>query len=180
MLSAEPPSASDPAYRQSPSQLTRMVEHDLARVRRWTASQPDRFPIDENGQWDHAHRWSTAATAFLDDFRRDRAETTRYYRALSLPSLLFPDNTFTLAVSGFLLFAYPRHFDLSFHLTALRELTRVAADVRVHPFNDSAQSPCPAPPQLPHHLAAGTHTELLTVRGQSESRNNLTLRLTHQ
>ncbi|MGW1977662.1 hypothetical protein [Streptomyces sp. NPDC001889] len=173
--------SADPVYSHSPSDLARAVERDLARVRAWTASQPDRFPLDGAGQWTHAHRWNTAATTFLDDFRRDRAATSGDYRALSLPRLPFPDDSFTLAVSGFLLFTYPRHFDVAFHLTAIRELVRVAADVRVHPLNDSARNPYPALPRLLRHLAeAGITSELLTVQGQSDSRDNLTLKLTRR
>ncbi|GLF99600.1 hypothetical protein [Streptomyces yaizuensis] len=173
--------SADPAYHQSPSLLARMVDRDLARVRQWTASQPERFPLDESGQWIHAQRWSAAATSFLDDFRRDRAEGTGHYRALPLPSLPFADNTFALAVSGFLLFTYPGHFDFAFHLAALGELTRIATEVRVHPLNDSAQTPCPALPRLRHHLSeAGIDSEILTVQGQSDSRDNLTLRLTRR
>ncbi|MFJ4770796.1 hypothetical protein ACIP88_17025 [Streptomyces uncialis] len=173
--------STDPAYRQSPSHLTHRVERDLNRVRQWTATQPDRFPLDESGQWTHAQRWNTAAGHFLEDFRRDRNENTGHYRAASLPSLPFPDDSFTLAVSGFLLFTYPGHFDLAFHLAAIRELTRVSADVRLHPLNDSAQTPFRALPRLLHHLAEdGTRTELFTVQGQSDSRDTATLRLTRR
>ncbi|MFD4835849.1 hypothetical protein ACFWPV_39330 [Streptomyces uncialis] len=173
--------SADPVYSQSPSHLTHRVERDLNRVRQWTATQPDRFPLDESGQWTHAQRWNTAAGHFLEDFRRDRNENTGHYRAASLPSLPFPDDSFTLAVSGFLLFTYPGHFDLAFHLAAIRELARIATDVRLHPLNDSAQNPCPTLPRLVEHLAEeGVKAEFLGVQGQSDGRDDRTLLLTRQ
>ena len=58
----------------------------------------------------------------------DRDEATGHYVSALLPTLPFPDRTFALATSGFLLFTYPDHFDQAFHLGALREPREVSKD----------------------------------------------------
>ncbi|MFE7135653.1 hypothetical protein ACFVIM_32825 [Streptomyces sp. NPDC057638] len=169
----------DPSYRMDAPRLATAIDDGLARVRQWTAAQPDRFDLDASGQWTHVERWADAAGVFLRDYRRDRAEGTGHYRAASLPVLPFPSDSFSLAVSGFLLFTYPRHFDRAAHLTALCELCRVAREVRLHPLNDSAGVAYPALGSLLRDLGRrGIEAELLPVRGQSDRRDDRTLRLT--
>lgn len=171
----------DPCYGVGTARLTRHITADLNRVRAWTAVQPGRFPVDEHGVWCHAPAWRAAADTFLADFRRDRDQNTRHYQSAALPHLPFPDGSFTLAVSGFLLFTYPRQFDVDFHLRTLRELLRVAAEVRVHPLNDSAGNPYPMLEIVLGHLAAdGVRVDLIAVPGQSDTRDTRTLRLTRR
>jgi hypothetical protein len=171
----------DPCYADSVTGLAQRITTDLTRVLAWAAAQPDRFPMDEHGVWRRAPAWSAAAEAFLADIQRDRDENTGHYQPAVLPHLPFPDESFALAVSGFLLFTYPRHFDLDMHLRAIRELLRVAEEVRVHPLNDSAGNPYPMLDTLLGHLAAdGIQANLITVPGQSDSRDTHTLRLTRK
>ncbi|MFE9601374.1 hypothetical protein [Streptomyces hokutonensis] len=171
----------DPCYGVGTARLTQRITADLTRVLVWTAAQTDRFPIDEHRVWCHAPAWRAAADAFLADFRRDRDENTRHYQPGALPRLPFPDDSFTLAVSGFLLFTYPRQFDVDFHLRALRELLRVAAEVRVHPLNGSAGNPYPMLETVLGRLAAdGIRVDLISVPGQSDTRDTQTLRLTRR
>ena len=75
----------------------------------------------------------------LDAFAGDRRELDdpRYVPA-ALPDLPFADGAFRLALSGYLLFAYPDHLDPAAHEAALRELLRVAGEVRVYPLVDTA------------------------------------------
>ena len=74
----------------------------------------------------------TAMRAFLRDYDAGRAEG-RYVEA-SLPALPFQDDAFDLAVCSHLLFLYSSQLDEAFHRAAVRELRRVAADVRVFPL----------------------------------------------
>ena len=52
----------------------------------------------------------------------------------ALPSLPFADASFDLALCSHLLFTYADRFDAAWHLAALVELVRVAAEVRVFPL----------------------------------------------
>lgn len=58
------------------------------------------------------------------------------YRQLALPELPFADGEFDLALCSHLLFTYSEQFSLYFHLAAVRELARVAAEARVFPLLD--------------------------------------------
>jgi hypothetical protein len=82
-----------------------------------------------------------AMRTFLDDYDAGR-EAGRYVDA-SLPSLPFADAAFDLALCSHLLFLYSRQFDEAFHVAALREMSRVTAEVRVFPLLalDGSRSP---------------------------------------
>ena len=67
--------------------------------------------------------------AFVLDF----AEHSERYVAASLPSLPFDDGAFDLAVCSHLLFTWADELGYDWHLASLRELLRVAAQVRVFP-----------------------------------------------
>ncbi|MFG3041937.1 hypothetical protein ACGFYZ_34065 [Streptomyces sp. NPDC048330] len=169
----------DPCYVDSPEELATRVGAELDRVQAWTSSQPSRFPLDARGVWEQVPVWRSTAARFLDDYAADRGNATGHYVGAALPHLPFPDGTFTLALSGFLLFTYPDHFDEDFHLRAITELLRVAAEVRLHPLNDSAGNRYPHLDRLLDDLRArGVTCRLLEVTGRSDPRDDATLRLT--
>ncbi|WP_156040895.1 SAM-dependent methyltransferase [Chondromyces apiculatus] len=168
----------DPAYGVPPEHVDQRLRADFHRVTAWTATRPDRFPPGPDGRWQRLPRWQSAAQTFLDDYRRDRDEATGHYLPALLPTLPFPDRAFALATSGFLLFTYPDHFDLAFHLRALRELLRVADEVRVHPLNDSARTPYPRLDALCDTLRAdGVHVDTLAVESPTDRHDTHSLRL---
>lgn len=65
------------------------------------------------------------------------------YRRLALPALPFADSEFDLALCSHLLFTYSEQLALDFHLAAVRELARVAAQVRIFPLLDHSGDPSP-------------------------------------
>lgn len=73
-----------------------------------------------------------AMRVFLDDY--DAGKRDGRYVEAALPALPFPDAVFDLALCSHLLFLYTQHLDEAFHLAALREMCRVAAEVRVFPL----------------------------------------------
>ena len=83
----------------------------------------------------------SAMDAFLADF--DAGKDEGRYVAGELPSLPFADGAFDLALSSHFLFLYSAHLSADFHLQALREMLRVAREVRVFPILtlDGALSP---------------------------------------
>ena len=82
-----------------------------------------------------------AMRKFLDDYGRGLGEG-RYLDA-SLPDLPFDDNSFDLALSSHFLFLYSREFDLDFHVRALEEMLRVAAEARAFPLLQVGGAPSP-------------------------------------
>jgi len=74
----------------------------------------------------------TAMEGFLSDYAR-RGQSSRYVAA-ALPVLPFADCAFDLAVVSHLLFLYSSLLDLAFHERSIRELCRVASEVRIFPL----------------------------------------------
>jgi len=75
----------------------------------------------------------SAMKQFIADFEQGKAEK-RYIKA-SLPDLPFEGNQFDLALCSNFLFLYDEHFSDDFHIEAVRELCRVAKEVRIFPLH---------------------------------------------
>jgi hypothetical protein len=80
-----------------------------------------------------------AMTRFLADY--DLGKSAGRYQVGELPMLSFPDHTFDLALCSHLLFLYSNLLSPEFHLASLRQLCRVAAEVRVFPLLDLMGNP---------------------------------------
>jgi hypothetical protein len=96
---------------------------------------------------------------FLADYETGRRQGR--YLPDALPTLTFADGRFGLALCSHLLFLYSEQLSLDFHLASLRELLRVAHEVRVFPLLalDCRPSPYLAPVQA-HFTAAGYEVEI--------------------
>lgn len=73
----------------------------------------------------------SAMNAFLEDYPRGAREGR--YREAGLPGLPFKDREFGLALCSHYLFLYSPHLTEEFHLQSIRELCRVAGEVRIFP-----------------------------------------------
>ena len=73
-----------------------------------------------------------AMDRFLADYASGAARGR--YVAAALPALPFPDGAFDLAVVSHLLFLYSALLDEAFHERSIRELCRVAREVRIFPL----------------------------------------------
>ena len=73
-----------------------------------------------------------AMSLFLKDFNTGQQQG-RYIQA-SLPVLPFQDKQFDLALCSHYLFLYSQHVDLTTHIASLKELVRVAKEVRIYPL----------------------------------------------
>ena len=82
-----------------------------------------------------------ALRGFLADY--DAGRLAGRYVDAALPVLPFADDAFDLALSSHFLFLYSGQFDLDFHVAALREMLRVAAEVRVFPLLQLGGAPSP-------------------------------------
>jgi hypothetical protein len=74
----------------------------------------------------------TAMNKFLADFPHGK-NAGRYIPA-ELPALPFKDGTFDLALCSHLLFLYTKHLTIEFHQESIKELLRVAGEVRIFPL----------------------------------------------
>jgi hypothetical protein len=75
-----------------------------------------------------------AMRKFIADFEQGKREG-RYIEA-GLPVLPFPETSFDLALCSHFLFLYSDHFSTEFHIDAVREMCRVAREVRIYPLLD--------------------------------------------
>jgi len=73
-----------------------------------------------------------ALERFASGFAEGR-EKGRYVSG-ALPNLPFPDKSFSLVLSGHLLFLYGDRLDQEFHRKSLLELARVGSEVRIFPL----------------------------------------------
>jgi SAM-dependent methyltransferase len=81
---------------------------------------------------DLGSRRRTAMQLFIEDYASGKKQGR--YRAESLPWLSFDDGEFDLALSSHFLFLYSDHLSLEFHREAIREMLRVAHEVRIFPL----------------------------------------------
>jgi hypothetical protein len=123
----------DPLYRFAAADVRLRIKETFAEVLEQTRRNRDEFiwtsirSVEELGQ-----RRLAAMEEFLADYPRGR-EQGRYVDG-ALPSLLFADREFDLALCSHLLFLYSEQLSANFHLASVRELCRVAGEVRVFPL----------------------------------------------
>ena len=73
-----------------------------------------------------------AMNQFLEDFPLGLSQGR--YVVDELPNLSFKERQFDLALVSHLLFTYSDHLSLEFHLNSIKELCRVAQEVRIFPL----------------------------------------------
>lgn len=123
----------DPIYHWEAVHIRERIVATYDKIIDQTRRNSDQFvwssirSVDELGQVRMA-----AMEAFLSDYRQGRADG-RYVEA-ELPKLPFADRSFDLALCSHLLFLYSVQLGEDFHRDSLRELCRVAREVRVFPL----------------------------------------------
>ena len=125
--------SADPLYVFDSDQIRRRVDETAATISAEIRRTADEFV------WTHfrsVHELIAARLAamdvFLGDF--DRAPRSGRYVAAALPSLPFGAGEFDLALCSHFLFLYSAQKNLAFHLESVRELVRVAREVRIFPL----------------------------------------------
>jgi hypothetical protein len=78
---------------------------------------------------------------FLEDYEPGKAQG-RYVES-ELPTLPFADASFDVALSSHFLFLYTSQLGETFHRSAIREMCRVAGEVRIFPLLALGGSPSP-------------------------------------
>ncbi len=155
--------AVDPAYKEDVAVLAACAVASSARGAQIVADNDDHFVwtwYRSRERRDQLRR--DALSAFTAD-RRAHPET---YVAAALPDLPFGEDAFDLALCSHLLFTWADVFDEEWHLEAVRELLRVAAQVRVFPLVlQGTGDPVPFLPDVMKRLTEdGHHVDLVSVR----------------
>ena len=167
----------DPLYRFSGAAIERRVQQTFPTMMAQTgANRGDFVWTHVRSLEDLGRRRMDALRAFLADFKAGR-RSGRYVDA-ALPVLPFADDAFDLALSSHFLFLYSIQFDLDFHVTALREMLRVAGEVRVFPLLQIGGAPSPHVAGVREALAAsGARVTVQAVPYEFQRGGNRMLRL---
>lgn len=78
-------------------------------------------------------------STFFNDYEKGRSE--KRYQPLPLDTLPFADFNFDLALSSHYLFAGSHEQSVAFHLNAIKEMARVAKEVRIFPLIEREGKP---------------------------------------
>lgn len=115
-------------------------------------------------------------TTFLEDY--DSGKAKGRYVAAELPPLPFDDRAFDLALCSHFLFLYSSHLDEAFHLDAIREMSRVATDVRIFPLLTLNGEPSPFVDVCSQNLTeAGYEVAIETVAYEFQRGGNRMMRV---
>lgn len=132
----------DPIYHWDADHIRQRVDSTYDHVLDQARRNTDEFvwdtirSVDELGQVRKA-----AMQEFLQDFSEGKNQG-RYIEA-ELPILPFHDRSFDLALCSHLLFLYSSQLGEAFHRSAILELCRVAAEVRIFPLLALGSQPSP-------------------------------------
>lgn len=125
----------DPIYAFSREEITLRIDETCVDVLAQTERNRDKFRWDRIATVEDLHRVRMAAMGtFLENY--EEGKRAGVYIPASLPELPFDDDTFDLALCSHMLFLHSDHLSLPFHIAAIREMLRVAAEVRIFPLLD--------------------------------------------
>lgn len=156
--------ACDPLYAFSAAQIRRQIVATARRMTALTEAAQDRFRWDRYGSPRQLARLRLRTMRrFLDDYLAGRVQGR--YVVGALPSLPFATQSFDLALCSHLLFTYSEQFTTAFHIASLRELVRVAREVRVFPLVTAftAETSPHLAPVLEHLQTHGCAVEMRPV-----------------
>ena len=103
-----------------------------------------------------------AIAIFLEDY--DHGKIAGRYLNAALPKLDFQAQQFQLALCSHFLFLYSEHLSFEFHLDSIRELCRIAEEVRIFPLLNLAQLRSPYIDEICSILAKeGISSEIIQV-----------------
>jgi len=123
----------DPLYELNVHQLRDRINATFDQVLAETERNKDEFVWQRIPSIEELSRIRREA---MDEFLADYEQGAKEYRyvAAALPTLPFMDKTFELALCSHFLFLYSAHHDLVFHIESIKELCRVADEVRIFPL----------------------------------------------
>jgi hypothetical protein len=138
----------DPLYQFTADAIRQRIELTYPRLVEWARQNRDAFVWDTLRSPGELGRMRMATMErFLADYETGRGEGR--YVVASLPALPVADQQFELALCSHFLFLYSEQLALQFHIEALSEMARIAAEVRVFPLVDlAARQSCHLEPVL--------------------------------
>lgn len=125
-------SAIDPLYALDAGTIRKRFDETVRVMRAGLRTASYRFNWSFYGSEEQVYRRRfEALSLFLEDYQSGVGD--RYITG-QLPFLPFADRSYDIALSSHLLFLYGDELNRDFHIAALREMLRVAGEVRVFPL----------------------------------------------
>ena len=132
----------DPLYRFTPDEIARRIADTTEVIIEQTRRNQEEFVWTSIRSIEELRSLrSSAMERFLADFEAGKSEG-RYVDA-ELPTLPFEDDAFDLALCSHFLFLYSEQLSEDFHFAAIREMNRVADEVRIFPLLALGGAPSP-------------------------------------
>ncbi|MBC7985003.1 MAG: SAM-dependent methyltransferase [Candidatus Obscuribacterales bacterium] len=167
----------DPIYEFSVDQLRQRIDAIYDSILAETERNKDEFVWQHVKSVEELGRLRKGA---MEEFLTDYPQGVKEYRYVAgeLPLLPFMDQTYELALCSHFLFLYSEHHDLDFHIASIKELCRVAEEVRIFPLLELGS-------RKSRHLDAviaaleqdGFLPEIVTVNYEFQKGGNQMLRL---
>ena len=130
----------DPIYLWEVAQIRDRIAATYEEILAQTRRNADEFVWDSIRSVEELGRVRMAAMqAFLDDYGPGKVEGR--YVAAELPALPVADASFDLALCSHFLFLYTNQLGEAFHRSAIQEMCRVAAEVRIFPLSCAGRPP---------------------------------------
>ena len=167
----------DPLYQYSKEQIAQQIKNTQNEVLSQTQNNEHEFV------WSTIHsveelgliRMSTMKE-FLGDYEKGLKEGR--YISESLPFLPFFDKQFELALCSHFLFLYTEHLDLDFHINSVREMCRVAHEVRIFPLLKLGSKPSAyVEPVIKYIEGMGHRAEIVQVAYEFQRGGNKMLKI---
>ena len=125
--------SADPLYDFSAEQIRHRIEETFPEAMRQVRLNRSEFVWDRIRSVDElADLRKQAMDCFLEDYPKGKFDGR--YVSFALPELPFEARTFDLALCSHYLFLYSAQLSGAFHMRSIRELCRVAAEVRIFPL----------------------------------------------
>ncbi|MEC4986277.1 MAG: SAM-dependent methyltransferase, partial [Oscillatoria sp. PMC 1076.18] len=123
----------DPIYQFSTEEISQRIEATYPQIVNQLAANKENYVWKNFASPDELGKVRMATMKkFLVDFSRGFQQ--KRYVTNSLPNLLFRDKEFNLALCSHFLFSYSEQLSREFHLEAVREMCRIAKEVRIFPI----------------------------------------------
>lgn len=132
----------DPVYQFSTKEIHRRITDTYSKILSGVAANLHDYVWREISSPEQLGQVRMAAMQeFLADFEIGLQQ--QRYLTHALPTLPFADGEFALALCSHLLFTYSDHLFLDFHLNSIREMSRIATEVRIFPLLNLGGEPSP-------------------------------------
>lgn len=170
----------DPIYCFSVDEIRNRVHETSAQITEYARQNSGEFNWSDSIPNPDAlaeHRLKT-----MDRFLADYEVGTRDGRYVSaeLPNLPFDEHAFDLVLCSHFLFLYSEQLSREFHVAAIREMLRVAAEVRIFPLLEMGAKPSRHLPAIVDALRAeGMQLTIETVDYEFQQGGNQMLRVRH-